>query len=76
MRKIKLKLKEIKYLKKDLNINDNLKSFRLSSNNIMNSIDSLLPKMINRNRTNSKKNLLNDNNKHQIKLNKNTIIQK
>ena len=72
--KIKLKLKEIKYLKKDLN--DNLKSFRLSSNNIMNSIDSLLPKMINSNRANSKKNLLNDNNKHQIKLNKNTIIQK
>ena len=72
--KIKLKLKEIKYLKKDLN--DNLKSFRLSSNNIMNSIDSLLPKMINSNRPNSKKNLLNDNNKHQIKLNKNTIIQK
>ena len=72
--KIKLKLKEIKYLKKDLN--DDLKSFRLSSNNIMNSIDSLLPKMINSNRPNSKKNLLNDNNKHQIKLNKNTIIQK
>ena len=72
--KIKLKLKEIKYLKKDLN--DNLKSFRLSSNNIMNSIDSLLPKMINSNRPNNKKNLLNDNNKHQIKLNKNTIIQK
>ena len=77
-KKVKIKLKEINTLKKDLEINNgNFKSFRLSSNNIMNSIAPLNPKMLNSNRDNNKKNELNENNNnHLIKLTKNEIIQK